>query len=327
MLNYIMRRITLMIPLLILISIVAFIVIKLPPGSYLETYLSELRRTGGEIEQSRAEAIKQRYGLDDPGYVQYFKWVSGFYKGDFGISFREDKPVLLIINERIGFTILISVLTLLFTWLLSIPIGIYSALKQYSPADYLATVIGFIGVSIPNFLLALFIMFFSIKYFGTDVGGLFSMKYMGEPWSWAKFVDMLGHIWVPIVVVGTGGMAGLIRVMRGQMLDELRKPYVHTARVKGLSEAKVILKHVVRIAVNPIISTAGWILPEIVSGATIAGIVLGLPTVGPKLYEALHSQDMYLAGTIVMMQSALVIIGTLISDILLALVDPRIRYE
>ena len=232
-----------------------------------------------------------------------------------------------VIKERIGYTILISLGTILFTWILAIPIGVYSAVKQYSLGDYTFTLVGFVGVSIPNFLLALIIMFISIKFFGVNVGGLFSTEYMGEPWSWGKFVDLLAHLWVPIVVVGTAGMAGLIRVMRGQMLDELRKPYVQTARAKGLSEIKIIFKHVVRIAVNPIISTAGWMLPQIVSGATISGIVLGLPTIGPKLFEALQGQDMYLAGTIVMMQSSLVIIGTMLSDLLLAVIDPRIRYD
>ncbi|AGB41667.1 ABC-type dipeptide/oligopeptide/nickel transport system, permease component [Halobacteroides halobius DSM 5150] len=327
MLNYIIRRCITIIPLLIAISIVSFLVIKLPPGSYLETYVAEMERVGGEVTDARISALKKRYGLGQPAYKQYFKWISGFPRGDFGMSFKQEVPVTQIIKERIGYTVLISLGTILFTWSLAIPIGIYAAVRQYSVFDYIFTFVGFIGLSIPNFLLALLLMFIGVKYFNTDLSGLFSMEYMGAPWSFGKFIDLLKHIWLPIVVVGTGGMAGLIRVMRGQMLDELRKAYVQTARAKGLSELVVIVKHVTRIAVNPIVSTIGWMLPRIISGATIAGIVLGLPTVGPKLLDALKSQDMYLAGTIIMMQSSLVVIGTLISDILLAIVDPRIRYE
>ncbi|PRX20684.1 peptide/nickel transport system permease protein [Orenia metallireducens] len=327
MLNYIIRRCLMAIPLLIAISIVTFIVIKLPPGSYLETYIAEQQRLGGEVTQDRVEAIKQRYGLGQPTYVQYFKWISGFPRGDFGMSFKAQQPVAKIIKERIGFTILLSLATVLFTWSLAVPIGIYSAVRQYSVFDYVFTFIGFIGVAIPNFLLALFLMFIGVKFFGADLSGLFSMEYMGEPWSFGKFIDMLKHLWVPVVVVGTGGMAGLIRIMRGQMLDELRKAYVQTARAKGLSEYIVIVKHVARIAINPFVSTIGWMLPGLISGGTLAGIVLGLPTLGPKLLDALKTQDMYLAGTIMMLLSSLTIIGTLISDILLAIVDPRIRYE
>ncbi len=327
MLNYIIRRCLTIIPLLIAISIVSFILIKIPPGSYLETYMSELKRVGGDVTDSRVEAVKQRYGLGQPAYVQYFKWVSGFIYGDFGMSFKDEEPVIKIIQERIGYSILISLGTILFTWSLAIPIGIYSAVRQYSVFDYIFTFIGFIGLSIPNFLLALVLMFVGVRYFNTDFSGLFSMQYMGEPWSVGKVIDLLQHIWLPIIVVGTAGMAGLIRVMRGQMLDELRKAYVQTARAKGLSEFMVIFKHVTRIALNPLVSTIGWMLPRIVSGSVIAGIVLGLPTIGPKLLEALKSQDMYLAGTIVMMLSSLTVIGTLISDILLAIVDPRIRYK
>jgi len=315
------------IPLLIAISIVTFVVIKLPPGSYLETYIAQQQRQGGQVTKDRVEAIKQRYGLGQPTYIQYFKWISGFPRGDFGMSFKAQQPVSKIIKERIGFTILLSLATVLFTWSLAVPIGIYSAVRQYSVFDYIFTFIGFIGVAIPNFLLALFLMFIGIKFFGTDLSGLFSMEYMGEPWSLGKVIDMLKHLWVPVIVVGTGGMAGLIRIMRGQMLDELRKAYVQTARAKGLSEYIVIVKHVARIAINPFVSTIGWMLPGLISGGTLAGIVLGLPTLGPKLLDALKTQDMYLAGTIMMLLSSLTIIGTLISDILLAIVDPRIRYE
>ncbi|MFW6264803.1 MAG: ABC transporter permease [Bacillota bacterium] len=327
MLNYIGRRLLIMIPLLILISIVSFVIITLPPGSYLETHMAALQRSGGQASKTELEMITKRYGLDQPGYVQYWKWISGFPRGNFGQSFRQNKPVSMVIKSRLGWSVLISILTILFTWILAIPIGVYSAVKQYSIGDHLATLFGFLGASIPNFLLALFIMFIGVRFFDMSVGGLYDAKYMGEAMSWGKLLSILGRIWIPVVVVGTGSMAGLIRIMRGQMLDELRKAYVQTARAKGLAENVVIFKHVMRIAVNPIISTIGWMLPGIVSGDVIAGIVLGLPTIGPELFNALRAQEMYLAGTIVMMLSVLTLIGTLISDILLAMVDPRIRYE
>lgn len=316
-----------MVPLLILISIVAFVIIQLPPGSYLETHMAALQRSGGQASQTELEMITRRYGLDQPMYMQYWKWVRGFPRGNFGQSFRQNKPVAMIIQERIGWTVLISILTVLFTWILAVPIGIYSAVKQYSIGDHIATFFGFLGASIPNFLLALFIMFIGVRFFGMSIGGLYDVQFMGEAMSWAKLMSILSRIWIPVVVVGTASMAGLIRIMRGQMLDELRKAYVQTARAKGLSENVVVFKHVMRIAVNPIISTIGWMLPGIVSGDVIAGIVLGLPTIGPELFNALRAQEMYLAGTIVMMLSVLTLIGTLISDILLAMVDPRIRYE
>ncbi|MEJ6951173.1 ABC transporter permease [Natronospora cellulosivora (SeqCode)] len=327
MLSYIGRRFLVMIPLLILISIVSFILIQLPPGSYLETHMAALQRSGGQASQTELEMITRRYGLDQPMHVQYLRWVRGFPRGNFGQSFRQNKPVIMIIRERLGWSILISLLTVIFTWIVAVPLGIYSAVKQYSIGDHIATFFGFLGAAIPNFILALFIMFIGVRFFGTSVGGLYDSQFMGEPMSWAKFLSILGRIWIPVVVVGTGSMAGLLRIMRGQILDELRKPYVQTARAKGLSENVVLFKHVLRIAVNPIISTIGWMLPGIVSGDVIAGIVLGLPTIGPELFNALRAQEMYLAGTIVMMLSVLTLIGTLISDVLLAMVDPRIRYE
>ena len=327
MVEYIVRRCLYIIPLLILISVLAFIIIKLPPGDFLSTYIMSLRRSGAEVNESVIANLENRYGLNQPTYVQYFKWVSGFFHGDFGRSFQFEEPVKNIISDRIGFTMVIACLTLLFQWIFAIPIGIYSAVRQYSIFDYFWTFVGFIGLSVPNFLLALILMFVGIKYFGASIGGLFSSEFIGQPWTWPKFFDLLQHIWVPVVVIGTAGMAGQIRIMRGQMLDEIGKQYIQTARAKGLSEWIVIMKHATRVAVNPIISTAGWMLPRIVSGATIAGIVLGLPTIGPTLFGALTSQDMYLAGTIVMLQSTLVVIGTLLSDILLSAIDPRIRYE
>ncbi|TDO92072.1 peptide/nickel transport system permease protein [Halanaerobium saccharolyticum] len=327
MLNFILRRTLIIIPMIILISMISFLIITLPPGSYIDSYLANLQQMGGEVEQSRADTIKERYGLNDPIYLQYWKWVKGFPRGDFGMAFSEERPVINIIQERIGYTILISSLTLLFTWVLSIPIGIYSAVKQYSFGDYAFTFFGFLGVSIPNFLLAIIIMFVGLRFFGINLSGLMPVQYMGEPWGLSKILAVLQRIWVPVVVVGTAGMAGLIRIMRAEMLDQLRQPYIQMARSKGVDEIKVIIKYAARIAVNPLISTIGWLLPQIISGGTIAGIVLGLPTLGPKLYDALKIQDMYLAGTIIFFNIVLILIGTLLSDILLALVDPRIRYD
>ncbi len=327
MMNYILRRTLLIIPTLIAISVIAFIVIKLPPGDYLTSYIQTMRMSGQEVNEAMIKSLERRYGLDKPAYVQYLRWVSGFFRGDMGMSFQWNKPVTLLLKERIGFTILISLGTILFQYMVAIPIGVYSAIRQYSAMDYIISTIGFIGMSVPSFLLALILMFIGVRYFGASVGGLFSSQYMGEPWSIPKVLDMLSRIWLPIVIVGISGTAGLIRVMRSQMLDELGKDYVKTAHSKGLPEILVVLRHPFRLAINPLISTAGWLLPQIVSGDTLVGIVLTLPTVGPLLLQALLFQDMYLAGSILMVQSALVVIGTLLSDILLAVSDPRIRYD
>ncbi len=327
MFNYIMRRLFFMLPLLLIISMFAFVVIELPPGDFVTNYIMELRMTGQEVSETEIEAISRRYGLNDPAYVRYFKWISGFFSGDLGYSMTYNQPVNKLIQQRVGFTVLISLLVLFFQWIVSVPIGIYSAIKQYSPTDYVITLLGFLGLSIPNFMLALILMFVSYRFFGISVTGLFSQAYIGAPWSLGKLMDMASKIWVVVLVVGTGGTASLIRVLRGQMLDELGKEYIQTARSKGLSEMVVILKHALRVAINPIISTIGWILPRIFSGAALTSIVLGLPTLGPLMLDALLNQDMYLAGSILMIQTFLVLIGTLISDILLALVDPRIRYQ
>ena len=327
MLSYIAKRLVIMIPTLIGISIVAFLLITLPPGNYLDTYMAELRRSGAEVDMARIKSLEIRYGVNDPVYVQYWKWAKGFVKGDMGMSFRLRRPVVDLVKERLGWTLIISTCTLIFTWVTAIPIGIYSAVRQYSLFDYIFTAISFIGQSIPSFLLALVLMFLGISLFNVEVGGLMSSQYLGASMSWDKFVDILKHIWVPILVVGTGGMAGLGRVMRGQMLEEMGKHYVKTARSKGISERRVVIKHAARIALNPLLSTAGWILPTLVSGETIVGIVLGLPTLGALLFDALRGQDMYLAGSIIMILSSLVVVGTLISDLLLVLADPRIRFE
>jgi peptide/nickel transport system permease protein len=326
MIAYIIRRILLMIPTLIAISIISFIIIQLPPGDFLTTYVSQLSASGETVDQAELEALKERYGLDEPMYKQYLKWASNFLRGDFGHSFEWNKPVSELIGERLSLTVIISVFTILFTWAISLPIGIYSAVRQYSWMDYFLTVIGFIGLATPNFLFALVMLWVSYAYLGLSIGGLFSPEYAEAPWSVAKFIDLLKHLWIPVVIVGTAHTAKFIRIIRGNLLDELRKPYVTTARAKGLSEVHLILKYPVRVAINPLVSTIGWTLPELVSGIAITAVVLNLPTTGPLLLSALLSQDMQLAGTFIMLLSFLTVIGTLISDILLAWVDPRIRF-
>jgi len=327
MLFYIFRRFLYMVVILLVVSVVAFIIIQLPPGDYLTSYLMKLQATGQTANKAEIASLKKQYGLDLPIYQQYFRWMWKMFHGNFGKSFQWNKPVTDLIGERLPLTIMISLFTLVFTYAVAIPIGIYSATHQYSVGDYAFTVIGFAGLATPNFLLALILMFMFYKYFGLSVGGLFSREYMEAAWSFGKFVDMLKHLPIPIIVIGTAGTAGLIRVMRGCLLDELRKQYVITARAKGVEERRLLFKYPVRVAINPIISTIGWTLPAIVSGETITAIVLGLPTTGPLLFNALMSQDMYLAGSTVMFLSALTVIGTFISDILLVWIDPRIRYE
>jgi len=326
-LEYISRRIFYMIPTVIAVSLVSFAIIQLPPGDYLTTVLAQLSAQGDLVEADVIAALGARYGLGQPLYVQYYKWISGIVlRGDFGFSFEWDLPVKALLWERLSLTLMLSLSTLLFTWVVAFPIGIYSAVRQYSIGDYIATTIGFIGLAIPNFLLALVLMYFSFKYLNQSVGGLFSQQYIDAPWNWAKFVDLMSHLWIPVVILGTGGTAGLIRIMRANLLDELRKPYVKTARAKGLSETALLLKYPVRIALNPFVSTIGWTLPALFSGSAIVSVVLSLPTTGPLLLRALIAQDMYLAGSFILMLGVMTIIGTLISDILLAWLDPRIRY-
>jgi peptide/nickel transport system permease protein len=327
MLQYILRRILYMIPTLILISVVSFIIIQLPPGDFLTSYIAQLSQTGETVDEATIAALKKRYGLDQPYYIQYFMWVKGMFQGDFGQSFEWNRPVSQLIWERLGLTVAVSVFTMLFSWALSFPIGMYSATHQYSIGDYLATFIGYIGLATPNFMIALILMWIAYSVFGASVGGLFSPQYVEAPWSWGKFLDMLNHLWIPAIVIGMGGTAGLIRTLRANLLDELHKPYVITARAKGVPERKLVWKYPLRVAIIPWISTVGWTLPGIVSGETIVAVVLSLPTTGPLLLRALQSQDMYLAGSFIMFLSFLTVIGTLISDILLGWVDPRIRYE
>jgi peptide/nickel transport system permease protein len=327
MLHYIIRRIILLIPTLIAISIVSFILIQLPPGDYLTSYVAQLSQQGEQVDQSTLAALKAQYGLDQPIYVQYLKWITGVLRGDFGYSFEWRRPVAQLLWDRLGFTFIISLASLLLTWMIAFPIGIYSAVRQYSIGDYVFTFLSFLGLAIPDFLAALVLMWIAFAVFGQSVGGLFSPDYVDAPWSVAKVLDMLSHLWIPALILGIGGTAGLIRIMRANLLDELHKPYVTTARAKGLPEWKLILKYPVRVALNPFVSTVGWSLPHLVSGTVIVGVVLNLPTNGPLLLRALLSQDMYLAGSFILMLSVLTVIGTLISDILLAWLDPRIRLQ
>ncbi len=326
MLTYIARRLLLMIPTLAAISVIAFVVMELPPGDFVSTRILQMTQSGTYSEEAVAN-LRHRYGLDRPVYSRYWMWITRFVKGDFGYSLSWNKPVGVLLRSRFALTALISLLSLLFTWTMAFPIGIYSAVRQYSMGDLLWTFIGFLGLAIPNFLLALILMFLSYKYFpDVGVGGLFSQQFQGAAWSWAKFVDLLRHLWIPIVVIGTAGTAGLIRIVRANLIDELKKPYVEMARAKGLSEVRVILKYPVRIAINPFLSTVGWMLPSLIAGETITAVVLGLPTAGPLFLEALKRQDMQLASAFVMLSAILAVVGTLISDILLAIVDPRIQY-
>jgi len=326
MLQYIGQRTLLLIPTLFVITIVCFLIIELPPGDFLTAYTATLAASGDTIDQDVLNALKRQYGLDRPIHIRYFKWIWGILHGDFGQSFGWNKPVKDLIWERLGLTVVITFTTLIFTWIVGFAIGIYSATHQYSIGDYLFTLLGFIGLGIPDFLIALVLMWIAWSYFDFNIGGLFSARFAEQPWSWAKFLDMLKHLWVPVIVLGTGGTAGLVRTMRANLLDELGKPYVETARAKGLKETQVIFKYPVRVALNPFVSTVGWYLPTLISGATIISVVLSLPTTGPLLLNALMSQDMYLAASFILLLSVLTILGTFISDLLLAWLDPRIRY-
>jgi len=328
MLYYVLRRLLYMAVIMVVISVIAFVIIQLPPGDYLTSYIMQLKATGTDVSESEIATLKKQYGLDLPVYQQYFKWIWGMLHGDFGKSFQYgQRPVSELIAERLPLTVIINIFATVFVYIVAIPIGIYSATHQYSVGDYTFTVVGFMGLAIPNFLFALILMLFFYKYFGLSIGGLFSPQYKMAPWSLSRFVDMLKHLPVPVIVEGTAGTAGLIRVMRGCLLDELKKQYVITARAKGVEERTLLFKYPVRVAINPIISTIGWLLPAIVSGGAIVEIVLSLPTIGPLLLRALLTQDMYLAGSIIMILSFLTVVGTFISDILLVWIDPRIRYE
>ena len=327
MLTWMIRRLLWMIPTLLVISMLSFAIIQLPPGDFLTSYIAALEESGVRVSLEQAAALRKQYNLDEPIHLQYWYWMNGIVRGDLGMSLDWGLPVWKLLRERILLTIAISIATLLFTWALAIPIGIYSAVRQHSWSDQAFTLVGFIGLATPNFLLALIFMYVGYRFFGVSAGGLFSPAYENAPWSMARVADLLAHIWIPVIVIGTSGTAGMIRVMRGNLLDELQKQYVVTARAKGLKRVRLLLKYPVRVALNPLISTVGWVLPAIFSGSVITAVVLSLPTMGPLLLRSLMNQDMYLAGSMVMILSALTVIGTFISDLLLAWLDPRIRYQ
>ncbi len=327
MVQYILRRLLAMIPTLIAITVVTFVLIQLPPGDYLTVYITEMEDSGNILDEEEIAALRARYGLDESMVVQFWMWLTGIFRGDFGMSFSWNRPVKELIGERLALTVVISLVTQIFVWIVAIPIGVYSATHQYSAGDYSLTFLGFIGRATPDFMLALILMWIALTQFNTSAGGLFSAAYRSAPWSWARVVDLLKHLWVPLVVLGTSGTATSIRITRANLLDELHKPYVETARAKGLEERRLLWKYPVRISLNPFFSTVGWTLPALVSGSTIVSVVLNLPTTGPLLLSALKSQDMYLAGSFLFFLSILTVIGTLVSDIILALVDPRIRFS
>lgn len=324
--KFILRRLLGMVPTLAAISVIVFIVIQLPPGDIVTSTLDQLTASGLDASDERVQNLRAQYNLDQPMVVQYFAWIGNFVTGDMGYSFLFDRPVQELVWERLGYTLLISFAALLFTWAVALPIGIYSAVRQYSVADYAFTTAGLIGLATPNFLIALILMYLGHSWFGVSFGGLFSPEYLDAPWSWARFVDLLAHLWIPVIVIGTSGTAIAMRLMRANLLDELNKPYVTTARAKGVPPLKLLLKYPVRIAINPFISSIGILLPTLLSGEAIVAVVLNLPTTGPLLLQALLSQDMYLAGSLIMLLSILTVVGMLLSDLLLAWVDPRIRH-
>ncbi len=316
-----------MIPTLLVISFIVFVIIQLPPGDYLETYIAELESQGESVDPDKIAFLRKEYGLDQPFMVQYFTWISGFVSGNFGYSFEYELPVRDVVGDRIWLTVLVSFVTVLFTWAIAFPIGIYSATHQYSWGDYGLSLLGFIGLATPNFLLALIMLYLANIWFGTSIGGLMDPRYLDQPWSWGKFKSVLEHMWIPVVVIGTSGTAGMIRRIRANLLDELEKQYVLTGKAKGLPPGRLLLKYPLRMSMNFFISDIGSLLPSIISGAEVVAIVLSLPTTGPMLLTSLQSQDMYLAGTFLMFLAMLTVIGMLVSDLLLAWLDPRIRLQ
>ena len=321
----VLRRLRLMVVTLAAISVLSFLIIQAPPGNYLDTYITQLRMQGDAIDDARIEALEARYGLERPMHVQYLKWIWGVLRGDLGRSMAHNMEVNELIAQRLPASLAISTISLILVYLLGLPIGIYSATRQYSPGDYLFTFIGFMGLAIPNFLFALILLWLTFAATGNAAIGLFAAEYANAPWSFAKLIDLLKHLWMPALIVGTAGTAGLIRVVRASLLDELHKLYVTVARAKGVAERKLLFRYPVRIALNPVISTIGWTLPALVSGELLVSLVMGLPTVAPLFVQALINQDMFLAGSVVMVLSSLTVLGTLISDILLVAIDPRIR--
>jgi peptide/nickel transport system permease protein len=329
MAKYILKRIFYMVPMMFIVSLLVFITIQAPPGDYVSAMIEQMRnQQGTNWPPQFEEAMRERYGLNQSVQTQYAKWIGNIVlHGDFGYSFQNNEPSQKIIWDRLGMTVLIAFSSFMFSWLVALPIGIYSAVRQYSVGDYIFSVIGFIGMAIPGFLIALVAMYVAFTQWGDSLSGLFSPEYEHAPWNMDKIIDLLKHLWIPMIIVGTGGTAGLIRIMRANLLDELNKPYVETARAKGLPEWRLLLKYPVRHALNPFVSTIGWTLPTLVAGEAIVSIVLNLPTTGPVLLQSLKVQDMYVAAGFLLLLSLLTMTGTLLSDILLAWLDPRIRYE
>ena len=325
MVTYILQRLALALVTIWAISVVSFVIIQLPPGDFVDSYIMNLAASGSAVRAEEAQVLREHYGLDKPIWVQYAKWISRVAAGDFGMSMEWGRPVIEVIGDRLWLTIVISLAAIVITWGLALPIGIYSAVRQYSFADYIFTFVGFVGLAVPNFLLALIIMYFGFKLFDMNIGGLFSAQYQLAPWSAGKVWDMMKHLPLPALILALAGTAQLIRIMRANLLDELRRPYVTTARARGLPEWRVILKYPVRAALNPFASTIGYLLPFVVSGSIVVSLVLSLPTVGPLLLRSLIAQDMFLAGTIVLLLGILTVIGTFLSDLILMWIDPRIR--
>lgn len=327
MARYILRRLLLVPFLLFLFSIITFAIIQAPPGDFLSAYLAQLAATGSDISVQQAEALREQYGLNEPMHVQYLLWVGNILRGNFGVSLEYRQPVMDLIGERLGPTIVLAVFALIFTWVLAVPIGIISAVRQHSIFDYATTGISYIGVATPNFLIALLLMWWAFSSFGVNLSGLNAPELVDAPWDGRRILDFLNHLWIPMIILAINGTARLSRILRANLLDELNKPYVEAARSRGIPEWRIILKYPVRMAINPLISTIGWYLPQLFSGSLILATVMNLPNIGPLLLRALTNQDMFLAGTIVLIYSLLTIIGTLISDILLAWLDPRIQME
>ena len=327
MLSYLVRRLLIMIPTLIAISIVIFTIINLPPGDYFSTYVAELQSSGEAADLAKINFLKAEYGFDRPLWEQYIFWAGGLLHGDMGYSFAYNLPVNQVVGDRLMMTFIVSLSTILFTYVVAFPIGVYSATHQYSWSDHLLTLLGFLGLATPSFLLALVLLYLANVYFGISIGGLMDPKYVDQPWSLDKVLSVAAHLWIPVVVIGTAGTASMIRRLRANLLDELQKQYVVTARAKGLHPLKLLFKYPLRMALNPFISDIGSLLPHVISGAAIVSVVMSLPTTGPMLLNALRSQDMYLAGSFLMFMAFLTVIGVFISDLALAVLDPRIRLQ
>ncbi len=327
MIRYLAHRVLVMIPTLVVISVLVFVIIQLPEGDFLSSQIAELEAQGESVSREKVEFLRSEYGLDRPWAEQYARWAAGLLYGDFGYSFEYRLPVSEVVGDRLFLTFVVSFATIVFTWVVSFPIGVYSATHQYSAGDHALTFLGFLGLATPNFLLALVLLYFANVYFGTSIGGLVDPEYLAEPMSWGKFLSVLEHLWIPVVVIGTSGTAGMIRRLRANLLDELRKQYVVTARAKGMPPVRLLVKYPLRMALNPFVADIGNLLPQVISGAAVVSVVLSLPTTGPMLIDALRSQDMYLAGSFLMFLAVLTVVGMFLSDVALAALDPRIRFE